>query len=485
MVNGKKILLLAMCLAYVFSSIGRETRFLQIIDEEKETISKIVTSVEKDFKTLSNYTEKSGEIFQEAFGRYQDEFGDYLNITALNVTFDREEITLPGFDIDYEAPSYSDIMYDYQTNLEASLDAESLQNYESLRKSSYDFDRYASLNAAKYDTLSPTLKYTHTTSSSGSGSGIGGGTGIIPGGGTTIKPNPIKVSSSTATTTTLIAILIGAGLTEVVATAFEAAFVAVGVGASTATLPIVGWALAVAIVVGALIALTVIIVQNWALIQTVIGEIKDYFLSQFEQFSSLVNSFFDDAITKCNESTVADRKEIGGEEIVFRGDSVPVDTALTLTKELYKNKDMVFLMKNVSHEFASNGNAYVHFWYSYALFDQVFVIENKLYDYGMSTYTWSETDAIDMLWLGSTVLSECSDGGFGVIKHKYLDTEKNSLNGWDHYHIGKRIGGTDDSPAYMPYKILNYYNVHSFFGVMYLREKPGGDNYSTYPEGAV
>jgi len=86
---------------------------------------------------------------------------------------------------------------------------------------------------------------------------------------------------------------------------------------STSVIPIVGWVLAVGLAVGALIALTVIIVQYWDEICSVINDIKNWFLEQFNAFADLINSYFDDAIAQGEASTVSRREHIGNKDFEF------------------------------------------------------------------------------------------------------------------------------------------------------------------------
>lgn len=54
-----------------------------------------------------------------------------------------------------------------------------------------------------------------------------------------------------------------------------------------------------------LIALTVIIVENWTSICEKFNEIKEWFVEQISAFASFINTYFGDAEAKGEESRVA------------------------------------------------------------------------------------------------------------------------------------------------------------------------------------
>lgn len=474
--NFKKQIAFILSTVLLFSFFGTNITKNVIFENE---IGSFTERAKKQAATITLNTGKQEKVFSTALDLYKTKFGDYLDITALNVSVAREEVALDGFDIDYVVPLYTDIMHDYQEDLLASLNDEELNNYEQLRISCYDFDRYASLNEIRYQTLEPDLKYTHSTIT------IDPKIEINPGSGTTIGPTPLKSPSSSGTVTTLAAILLAAGLTEIAIGAFEVATAAIGVGVSTSWIPIVGWALAAAIVAGALIALTCIIVQNWTLIRSVIDQIKNYFMSQFSAFASMINSFFDDAVAQGNESTVAGRVALSdGTEIVFRGDGILLETAAALVDEAVEDEEKVFLMKEVGRSPNPDdyGNEYLSFWYSDEAVDSDYVTTFKLYDLGISTYTWLQYKAYSMMAFGTTLFSGRNSEKYHIKYHSFVGTEKNSMNGWDHYHVYKEgINPLTKKEDLVRIEGKLIRNAHSFFGAMYMRLTPGVDDFEMYP----
>jgi hypothetical protein len=162
---------------------------------------------------------------------YKEEFDSYIDITGLNVDV-KESITLPEFDINYVAPTYGEVMHEYQLNLEASLTTIQLMKYDDLRRADFTFDKYVALNQNKYLDLTVPPKYEHVT-------------------------------TMAVVTTALVGILSSTGLTQAAISAFTGAVGTLSAAISTSWIPFIGWVLAVGLAVGALIALTVIIVQYW------------------------------------------------------------------------------------------------------------------------------------------------------------------------------------------------------------------------------
>lgn len=280
----KKLFMLVIGTAFLLSSTGKSIVTANEISEIKENVTQQVMRLANSVSD-EEMTEDPQEIFSRAIDDYKNEFDDYINITALNVV-DKEDVNLPNFDINYVAPTYAEVMNEYQINLEASLTPIQLENYELLRQRDYVFDKYVVLNQNKYLDLTIPPKYNHVT-------------------------------TMAVVTTALVGILSSAGLTQAAISAFTGAVGTLSAAVSTSWIPIVGWVLAVALAVGALIALTVIIVQYWDEICSVINDIKNWFLEQFSAFGDLINSYFDDAIAQGEASTISRREHIGDRDFDF------------------------------------------------------------------------------------------------------------------------------------------------------------------------
>ena len=202
-----------------------------------------------------------------------------MDITGLNV-FDKEAITLPDFDINYVAPEYYTIMNDYETSFQSGMSSADLIKYNNFRQNNAYFDKHITLIETKYLNLNIRPKFNPNLD---------------------IKFPLIEHSRSLG----LMAILTSAGLSEAIISAFAGCATALSSALSSAWIPIIGWAIAVGVVVGALIALTVIIVENWDAICKVIDDIKAWFLEEFSMFTEWINSFFSDAVSKGEESLIS------------------------------------------------------------------------------------------------------------------------------------------------------------------------------------
>lgn len=245
------------CCSFVLFCNSWENNY--IMAKVDETKTQLVRGLKKAVDDTLDDTEDPDEVFRRSIDGYQNEFSEYLNIAGLNV-WDKEAISLPEFDINYVAPDFSQVMHDYQSDLEASLSTTQLQNYESLRRQDYSFDRYVTLNQSFYRNLGIELKYNHTIKPNNPLNPITpSNPKVNPGGGSVARV-------AAAATAGIVAILTEAGLGEAVITAFTSCISTMTIGLSTSWIPFVGWALAVALIVGALIALTVIIVENWSAI---------------------------------------------------------------------------------------------------------------------------------------------------------------------------------------------------------------------------
>lgn len=439
----KKIFLLAIGAAFLLTSAGKPIATANEVGKIKENVTQQVMRLANSVSDEED-TEDPEEIFSRAIEDYKEEFDDYINITALNV-LDKEDVNLPNFDINYIAPTYAEVMNEYQINLEASLTPIQLENYELLRQRDYNFDKYVALNQNKYLDLNILPKYNHTT-------------------------------TMAVVTTALVGILSGAGLTQAAISAFTGAVSTLSAALSTAWIPIVGWVLAVGLAVGALIALTVIIVQYWDEICSVINDIKNWFLEQFNAFADLINSYFDDAIAQGEESKVAYRVRIGGRNREFVDTEVTAAVLSEIVDDCLKN-DTVYLLGHIGDP--EKGE---HWWICYDTTDSQTVIDEKIYNLGVCTYTWYNNTAKKMMAEGSIL-----NGDYSLLIYERPDNGtatvhgENDLIGWNHYHLGKKVLNNGQ------YEIVKYENkpykwAHSMFGKLAYRET-GGDDYTYYPDG--
>jgi len=437
--------------AFLLSNVGKALSTANQIGEIKESVTQQVMRL-ANLASDEVETEDPEEIFSRAIEDYKEEFDDYINITALNV-LDKEDVKLPNFDINYVAPTYGEVMQQYQLNLESSLTSTQLNKYDDLKRANFDFDKYVALNQNKYLDLTTPPKYEHAT-------------------------------TVAVVTTTLVSILSGAGLAEAAISAFTGAVTTLSAAISTSWIPYIGWVLAVGLAVGALIALTVIIVQYWDEICSIIDDIKNWFLEQFSAFSDLINSYFSDAVSQGEKSKVAGREKIDDKDITWISKVVKTVANVEFLDLLRRVNDLAVLMRNVKKYYDSeDGNYYTSYWEFEEVVSTDFVKDNNVYDLGISTYTWYNNTARQLMMSGTNLLENVTYNEFGkpyqIGYHNFLKTEERTVNGFNHYHVFEYRELSTGVYGYDEVKKGIIHKSHSFFGLMYYRCSDG--TIETYP----
>ncbi len=386
-------------------------------------------------------------IFETAISNYENEFSNYLDITALNVS-DSEAINLVDYDSDYVAPYFYDVMYEYQCTLENSLTIEETNRYENLKSNNYLFDRYVSLNSVLYSNLSPQLFYEHD--------------GIPTNPMVPITPNhPFiiydfdHINRIASSTSGIITILSSAGLAESIIAAFTACISTMTTGLSTSWIPYVGWALAIALIVGALIALVVIIVENWEAISAVLNDIKNWFLQEFSRFSSYINSFFESAIAKGNESLISSRVMIGDREFEF-SEVKSNDEAkqADIVWSLRRTYDVLLMQYVNSNSFQIAIGMPV---------TKQFCIQYRTHYNGFSSYTWYQNNARSLIIQAGTGYTTL-DPELHLLIQNY---NTHSRFAFKHFHNCDANGVKCNSAIQG--------RTHSFFGLLYWTENMDGE----------
>ena len=106
-----------------------------------------------------------------------------------------------------------------------------------------------------------------------------------------------------------------------------------------------------------------IIVENWDVISSIIRDIKNWFCDQFSTFSNLINSYFDDAVAKGEESKVAGREKIGERDITRVSKVIKTGAATIFLDLLRRVNDLAVLMKNVKKYYDSEDKKYyISYW---------------------------------------------------------------------------------------------------------------------------
>lgn len=415
----KRLLMFAIGAAFLLTSAGKPVAIANEINKINENVTQQVMRLANSVSDEED-TEDPEEILSRAIEDYKEEFDSYIDITGLNVDV-KESITLPEFDINYVAPTYAEVMHEYQLNLEASLTTTQLMRYDDLRRADFNFDKYVALNQNKYLDLTVPPKYEHVT-------------------------------TMAVVTTALVGMLSSVGLTQAAISAFTGAVSTLSAAISTSWIPFIGWALAVGLATGALIALTVIIVQYWDEICSVINDIKNWFLEQFSAFADLINSFFDDAKAKVEESSNAGSVTVGNKELTFQEvETRDVATQTALVKKVIWTGD-IFLMRYVS---------YKSFQICFIPVSFDFCVEWGTHRLGLSSYTWYQNKARNLiLYAGSGVTTNAPE----------IDFSTDSGNIFmKHFHNCKIV---NDQIVRIETQPMHW--THSFFGQLYYY--PTGSN---------
>lgn len=405
--------ILFFCCSFLLSNSLKCTAVINETSKIDATMSKKTAQLVMNSINNNVDADDPEEILSRAIDGYKDQFADYIDITGLNV-YEKESITLTNYNRNYVAPSYGEVMQNYQLKLEESLTPLDLDRYGDLRKKNPSFNDYVVLNKNGYKDLTITSKGNR--------------------------------AMSVAVASTLVALLGGAGLTETAISAFTGAVGTLSTALSTSWIPIVGWALAVGLAIGALIALTVIIVQYWDEICSIYEEIKDWFLEEFETFSNLINSYFNDAKTKVNESANVGTVSVGAKIFNFQQvNSKDVVTQAAMVKKVRWTGD-VLLMQYVD----SKG-----FQVSTETTTYEYCVSTQTHKQGYSSYTWYQNKARALI----------INAGSGLTKKEpEIDQSDDSeLIFMKHFHNCRK--GADGQPERI--KEQPMHRTHSFFGQLY------------------
>lgn len=461
--KAKRATLLMAILAFSISLNYKDHAVSNNIEEAKINFSRNISNA---LAVSEGNSIDPKAIFGYSISDYKSRFSKYIDVISMNVE-DKSEIELPSFDASYIPPKFYDVMFSRQKNFLASLDSSDKAKYENFRRKDYSIDRYATLIESKFENLSIHLKYPHSMKPLNPISPI---TPLSPEYKTSI------LQTAAIDTSGIVTILTSAGLSEVAISAFTASISAMTTALSTSWIPIVGKTLAVAIVAGALIALTVVIVENWDAIQTSLKKITNWFVEQFVSFGSYITSFFSDVLSKGKASKKVGEDNFDGDIVSwYAGDMA---RAISISIENEEDKTKVSILRNVSKKYHKDQGLYfMSFWYTTKVVNEKYVGDHHLYDKGVSTHTFTYGVANRMMCQTMTKIVE-DPINYAPMFHSYLETESKSMNGWDHLHLFKRDKVTNEFKRYTENPEQK---VHSFFGPMYLRKAPGVNETEKYP----
>lgn len=373
-------------------------------------------------KASTSESDDSAEVFTLGFNDYQDNFDKYLNVVGLNVD-EKASINAEGYDPNYVAPSYADIIFDYQTNMEASLTDDQLTRYTDFQKQNYDFDRYIVLNETKYENLYAPPRYEHKI---------------------------MNAIGDSAALDQLRSLLLDGGMVINAVTAFIASVKGLITAVETALIPFFGKILCAMLATGALIAITSLVVIYWDQVCAMLEAIQSWFEEQFAAIKDLITSFFSNVSSTADKSTVAGTAVIGDKTLEFKQVySNDVATQVELVKKARWTND-IYLMQYVGKN---------SFQVCMEPVDFDFCVVAGTHKTGFSSYTWYQNKARQLILQAG---NKCT-------------TPKPEIDGYDanfpgkisfkHFHNCKisgaeivRVSATEDP-------ILH--RTHSFFGQMY------------------
>lgn len=380
----------------------------------------------------TSYTEDAYEIFSRALTNYSENFDNYIDITALNVSI-KTEVDLPNFDPNYVAPDFTDILYDYHFEMVESFSSIELNDFETLREDSIELDKFSTLNETRYINLDPTLKYNHDDL-------IGGfdpGAGITP---PILEPifpfNPINPENIYETNTASIAALtvLFAGIGETAMAGISAATSAMGVALSSSSIPVIGWVVAVALLVAALIAITVIIVENWNIIKKNLNDIRNWYKTEFVIFENCIDTYFDDVCDNGYKSTVCGAVTIGNKDYdLILKNYATYPSFCAEFAEYEDNYEDVLIFEKISKDTKDPNNLF-YMKQVFGTHDARFVYENKIYSLGLSTYTFSEQKTLDMMATGYVAYPSSTILAVGI-EHERPFEKTGAIFGFEHYHF--------------------------------------------------
>lgn len=428
-------------------------------------IEGVSSNITRNIKNLTNnhsttYTEDLSEIFSRALTNYCDTFDNYIDIRAINVC-DKTMVNLPNFDPDYVPPTFSEILYDYHLDMIESFSYDDFDNFESLREVSFELDQFSTLNENGYLDLEAPLKYDHSGFDN-----VFNPDPIVPP--PFIDPvfpfNPINPDSMNLEINSVSVVglnVLFAGISETAMVGISAATGAIGVALSSTSIPIVGWVIAVAILVAALIAITVIIVENWDVIKENIGPIENWYATEFPIFESHIDTYFDDVYDKGKETTIIEKVQIGSSYYDVISQKYASIKAMYAAFSMFEdNYEDVMVYRD-----AGKSNNIFYMNQIDGCHDERFVVQNKIYDLGYSTYTFSADKTRRMMMEGCTLNSYSTPNCSFIVMLDYL-SDHVAPRGFNHYHYTTvdEDGVVDTKRTVIKTSFRKYFRCHGFFG---------------------
>ena len=416
----KNFLVKIMVMLVIFTTFSYKTNEIKINNSKEQIVENFNKTIKKANNTQDELSEEDLEMFTSAFENVKINLSEYLDITGLNVE-NKESITLPNYNINYIAPTYTEAYSDIHSDMISSFDTESLESYEEFRMADYDVDKFATVAENNFINTSISPKYAHPTY---------------------VKPayNPNSIQNR------MTALLTSIGL------AATAIYVLIGCSETLVATAPIAWCYPVSVPVTttALLGIVTVILLNWGIICQVFDALIDLFIECISRLASLIEDFFAWVSEQVKSWSVAGSRTIGDKTFEFTEiKTMDVAGTIAIINKCRRSSD-VYLMQYVGSES-----------FQIALTMPVtedFCVKNKTHNLGISSYTWYQNTARRLILNAGTGYTTTAPE-----LHLYNDGDddgrKSPHFAMKHFHNYDMYGvRVESSPQHW---------CHSFFGMLY------------------
>ena len=116
----KNFLVKIMVMLVIFTTFSYKTNEIKINNSKEQIVENFNKTIKKANNTQDELSEEDLEMFTSAFENVKINLSEYLDITGLNVE-NKESITLPNYNINYIAPTYTEAYSDIHSDMISSL----------------------------------------------------------------------------------------------------------------------------------------------------------------------------------------------------------------------------------------------------------------------------------------------------------------------------------------------------------------------------
>ena len=117
----KNFLVKIMVMLVIFTTFSYKTNEIKINNSKEQIVENFNKTIKKANNTQDELSEEDLEMFTSAFENVKINLSEYLDITGLNVE-NKESITLPNYNINYIAPTYTEAYSDIHSDMISSFD---------------------------------------------------------------------------------------------------------------------------------------------------------------------------------------------------------------------------------------------------------------------------------------------------------------------------------------------------------------------------